>query len=236
MSTSDLLSLSSLIVATLAFVIALLSLIYTTFMRPRMKMLLGGYMWLFYSYNKKLILQLDLAFFNSGAQPGALVEFSGALTLPDGSRKPLHSIGFGEGKGGAENLPQTIIVSGRGAGGAETKSIFFITNDPLELQHPGKHFLDLQALIGPRLTQWCTVSAILDMVQEPGIKDDLSFLDHYTREKENQQAAFALQMQRETLSRRSWAMGFFRQPIPTFRSVNQLPLPTPEASMAGKQE
>lgn len=110
MSTSDLLSLSSLIVATLAFVVALISLVYTTFMRPRMKMLLGGYMWLFYSYNKKLILQIDLAFFNSGAQPGALVEFSGTLTLPNGSRKFLHSIGFGEGKGGAENLPQTIIV------------------------------------------------------------------------------------------------------------------------------
>jgi hypothetical protein len=141
MSTSDMISFASLVFSGLAFFVAMLTFVYSVATGPRLRMLIGGDLWLFYSSDNKLVIETDCAFFNSGAQPGALLEFSGTLTSSDGSKVPLHCTGLGGGRGVAAwhtpaGSPQPLIIPGRGVSGAETQRLFLITNVPFELADP----------------------------------------------------------------------------------------------------
>lgn len=64
--------------------------------------------------------------------------------------------------------------------------------------------MDLQGLVGPRLTRWCKASAKLKLVD----KEDINFLATYCREEERSgTAAYALKIQRSESSKRGALLG-----------------------------
>lgn len=188
MSVSDILSVISLVIAALAFVVAFLTFVYSITLGPRLSLLIGDVIELIYGPNLELNVVSDFTFFNGGAQPGAVVALSGSITTSDGSKKAnLRWVSFGEsiniaepGKASdifvtPESQPQTIVVSGRGVGGAETKKIFLGTSELFEL-YPTSYMLELKGMVGPKLTSWCKTKAHLEIS-----KDDIAFMLEHSR-------------------------------------------------------
>src|SRR5215467_4491152 len=168
MKSNDILTL---VLSAFAFVVSLLTFTYTVARGPRLFMLLDQYIYLFYNEDQGLRIIAYFSFFNSGAQPGALVELTGTLSTTDRRKKvELRWVNFQETKNiaqpgapavlfrGLTGLAQTIIVPGRAAGeGGIGRDILIATNEPFPLDGGGVYILDLKGLIGPRLTRWCKV-------------------------------------------------------------------------------
>jgi hypothetical protein len=186
MTINDILTL---FLAGLAFLLSLVTFIFTIFTGPRLNILLGDVIMLHYSAEFHLFVHSSFTFFNGGAQPGALVQLSGTLFATDknkvdkNKKEELRWIGFEKtayvGEPGKTHqlliepltMPQTVIVPGRASGGsgAETIGICLVTLKAFELpigtdeDAVESYQLRLRGLIGPKLRRWCTTEVTLQI-------------------------------------------------------------------------
>jgi hypothetical protein len=223
MSFNDLLSL---IIAILVFVIALLTFVYTIFTGPRLHMLIGQEIKLVYTRDKRLSIEADFAFFNGGAQPGALVELSGTISNTNSSKRAtLRWERFLETRNIAEPGKAThffvtavspahpLIVPGRAAGtGGVEMGIRLYTDKLFILESGESYILELRGLEGPKLTRWCKASGKLEISQ-----DNVDYLVQYGTMDETDRYQMGLILQRNPLSKRSLVSGLLQKPaIPDF--------------------
>lgn len=237
MSSSDLLSLVSLVVSAFAFFVSLLTYVYTVALGPRLEILVGETIELHYTADYKLCMISYFAFFNGGAQSGAIVKVSGRISPTDRSRNAtVYWDSFVEDKDIAdteskhagklwystESTAYTLVVTGRGVGGTVAKRIGFITDEEYTL-HPGKYVLELKGLVGPKLTRWCKAKGNLEISRE-----DVQYLGREEcREDAEGNYQASLLLSRKEFSKRSWISGLFRLVDPTFISQRQNPSSKP---------
>src|SRR6266851_7714362 len=157
MSLNDILSL---VIVLLFFVIAMLTFVYTIFTGPHLHLLIGQEIKLVYTRDKRLSIEADFAFFNGGAQPGALVELSGTISNTDGSKRAnLRWERFLETRNIAEPGKAThffvtavspahpTIVPGRAAGtGGVEMGIRLYTEETFVLESRESYILELRGL------------------------------------------------------------------------------------------
>ena len=222
MSSSDILSLVSLFFSAFAFVVALLTYVYTVALGPRLKLLFGEELALHYSEDDVLYIWSNFAFFNEGAKPGAIVELVGAILSKNRSEQ-LRWDSFVVNKNSRgpgevplklfhnEGRPETVVVTGRGI---ETKGIQLSTDKPFELTK-GCYRLELQGLVGPKLTKWCKVEADLDITSE-----GIDFLSRYGKVKKGT-FGHSLHMRRKKQPKQNFTSRLLRPLIPIFEPVSE---------------
>jgi hypothetical protein len=236
----------TLFIAGLALLLSLATFVFTIVTGPRLNVLIGDVIMLHYSARFNLFVHSNFTFFNEGAQPGALVELSGTILTADKRRsEDLRWIGFEKNEyieepGKAYRLftkplvmPQTIIVSGRaaGGGGAETMGICLVTLKPFELpvkadkDEVESYRLKLRGLIGPKLRRWCTTEVILQISS-----DYAQFLRDECMASESgpYEHSLILRRQNDSESRKSWGARLLRPPSQVFvalKSTSTIPTP-----------
>lgn len=154
MSVGDLIALGSL-------VFALLTYVYSIALWPRLKILIDEDLWLYYFVDHRgehLCLKSYFTFFNGGAQPGAIANLLGSLTLVDdsGANKTWDlrwNWFFQEDGVDADRPAHTFVVAGRGSGGTRSINMNLLTDHQCRIA-PGKYSLELRGLVGPGLRKW----------------------------------------------------------------------------------
>jgi hypothetical protein len=161
------------VIALLSLVFALLTYVYSIALWPRLRMLIDEDVWLSYfidRHGEHLCLKSYFTFFNSGAQPGAIANVLGTLSLVDGSGKAmswdLRWNWFFEEDGVEANVgAHTFVVAGRGSGGTKLIHMNLLTDHPCTIV-PGKYVLELRGLVGPGLSRWTRMRAQFEIVEK----------------------------------------------------------------------
>mgnify|MGYP001279908665 CR=1 FL=1 len=149
------------VVALVSLAFTLLTYLYSIALWPRLKMLIDEDLWLSYfvdRHGEHLCLKSYFTFFNSGAQPGAIANILGTLSLIDGGvlarTWDLRWNWFFEEDGVATNQgAHTFVVAGRGSGGTRSIQMNLLTDHQCAIV-AGTYLLELRGLIGPGLTKW----------------------------------------------------------------------------------
>jgi hypothetical protein len=219
MNVNDVLTLT---VATIALLISLLTFVYTVATRASIHMLIGQNIRLKYTWDKRLYVVADFAFFNQGAQPGAIVEISGTLKNINASDVfDFRWLTFEETKNialpgeptklwtSSTDYVHTIIIPGRAGGtGGIMQQIRLLSKKPCTLDN-STYTLALSALVGPRLTKQCevTVNLIISPYQA-------SFLENNgVEDKDTGVAKKMLTLKRKTLSKGNLIQRLFGKPV-----------------------
>jgi hypothetical protein len=229
----------TLILATFALLISLLTFIYTVAKRASIHMLIGQNIRLKYTWDYKLYVVADFAFFNQGAQPGAIVEILGTIKKDNASENfDFRWTTFEETKNIAppgkptklwtsstDNV-HTIIIPGRTGGtGGIMQQIRLLSYKPCKLGSglDNKNYtLELRALVGPGLTKWCVVSVNLKISPYQA-----NYLEHScVEDKSTGIAKDTLRLERKTPSKRNRLPRLFDKPaIPDFISTLEASVP-----------
>jgi len=133
------------VIALVSLAFTLLTYVYSIALWPRLKMLIDEDVWLSYfvdRHGEHLCLKSYFTFFNSGAQPGAIANLLGTLSVVDGSgtaiRGDLRWNWFFEEDGVASNIgAHTFVVAGRGSGGTKAIQMNLLTDQQWRII-PGK--------------------------------------------------------------------------------------------------
>ncbi len=194
---------------------------YTVALGPRLKLLFGEELALHYSNDDVLYIWSNFAFFNEGAKPGAIVELAGTISFNNRSEQ-LRWDSFVVNKNVREpgevplklfhneGQPETIVVTGRGI---ETKGIQLSTDKPFVLTK-GCYRLELQGLVGPKLTKWCKVETDLEITSE-----SIDHLRRYGKVNSEGTYEYSLHMRRQKQPEKNFTSRLFRPIIPVFEPI-----------------
>jgi hypothetical protein len=189
MSPGDIISLCTLIVTVLGFMIAFFTYAFTVARNPRLSMVINPKIHLHYTEDNRLILTTDYIFLNGGAQPGVLIELLGTISPIDGQSVNLRWEKFEETENTAKpgNASQyethssgwvhPLFVPGRSAGSSGQASTIRLYADAPSALKGANYQLELTGVEGSKLANECKVVCCLHLEQS-----DTDFLSHYCTE------------------------------------------------------
>jgi hypothetical protein len=193
MSVGDVISLCTLIVTVLGFVIAFFTYALTVARNPHLSMVIGPKIHLHYTQSKKLIMTTDYIFLNGGAQPGVLIELLGTISPIDGKSVNLRWDRLEETRNiatpGAKAAYAThstgwvhpLFIPGRAAGSSGPASTIRLYADAPSTLKGENYRLELTGVEGSTLANECKVVCCLQLKQS-----DADFLSNHCTEEAGQ--------------------------------------------------